>query len=125
MFCQVPVCHLNVFGNFLFFTVLCVRQGFDVDISEQFFIQSSLPRQNLNRLSNSQFFNQRKALRELKADDEVKIYPFDKGAGMVRITKTNAIEKINEQIGNTEIIKKDPTTTLARKFQTTLRRPRN
>ena len=67
-------------------------------------------------------YNQRKALRELKTDNEVKIYSFDKGAGMVRIKKTDAIDKINEQIGNTEIINKDPTPTLARKFQNTLRR---
>ena len=41
---------------------------------------------------------------------------------MVRIKKSDAIKKINEQIGNTEIINKDPTPKLARKFQATLRR---
>ena len=41
---------------------------------------------------------------------------------MVRITKSDAIEKINEQIGNTEIIDKDPTPTLASKFENTLRK---
>ena len=65
--------------------------------------------------------DQRIALKELKADDKTKIYPFDKGAGLVRIPKDEAIRKIEEQIGNTEIIKVDPTTSLARKFQSTLR----
>lgn len=50
-----------------------------------------------------------------------KIYPFDKGAGLVRIPKVDAIRKIEEQIENTEIIKVDPTTSLAMKFWSTLR----
>ena len=66
-------------------------------------------------------FNQRKALKELKTDEEIDIYPYDKGAGLVRIKRSDAIVKIEEQIGNTEIITKDPTPTLARKFQTTFR----
>ena len=64
---------------------------------------------------------QRIALKELEADEKTKIYPFDKGAGLVRIPKDEAIRKIEEQIGNTEIFKVDPTTSLARKFQSTLR----
>ena len=60
-------------------------------------------------------------LKELKTDEEIDIYPYDKGAGLVRIKRSDAIVKIEEQIGNTEIITKDPTPTLARKFQTTLR----
>lgn len=50
-----------------------------------------------------------------------KIYPFDKGAGLVRVPKVDAIRKIEEQIENTEIIKVDPTTSLAMKFWSTLR----
>ena len=65
--------------------------------------------------------NQRKALKELKADEYIDIYPYDKGAGLVRIKRPDAIAKIEEQIGNTEVITKDPTPTLARKFQATLR----
>ena len=65
--------------------------------------------------------NQRKALKELKADENIDIYPYDKGAGLVRIKRPDAIAKIEEQIGNTEVITKDPTPTLARKFQATLR----
>ena len=60
-------------------------------------------------------------MKELKADGDVKIYPYDKGAGLVRIPKPEAIRKIEEQIGSTEIIDKDPTPSLTRKFQTTLR----
>ena len=65
--------------------------------------------------------NQRKALKELKEDEEIDIYPYDKGAGLVRIKRPDAVAKIEEQIGNTEVITKDPTPTLARKFKTTLR----
>ena len=45
----------------------------------------------------------------------------DKGAGLVRVPKDEAIRKIEEQMGNTEIIKVDPTASLARKFQSTLK----
>lgn len=31
-------------------------------------------------------FNQQKALKELKADEEIDTFPYDKGAGLVRIT---------------------------------------
>ena len=65
--------------------------------------------------------SQRMALKELKADENVKIYPYDKGADLVRILKTDAIEKIEEQIGNTKIIDKELTLCLARKFQSALR----
>ena len=42
------------------------------------------------------------------------IYPFDKGAGLVRIKTNDAIKKIKVQIGDTEIIKVDPTPKFAR-----------
>ena len=51
-----------------------------------------------------------------------KIYSFDKGAGIVTIKKLDAIDKTNEQISNIDIINKNPTPTLARTFQNTLRR---
>ena len=53
---------------------------------------------------------QRKALKEIKNHEEISIYPFDKGAGLVRIKTNDAIKKIKEQIGDTEIIKVDPNT---------------
>ena len=60
-------------------------------------------------------------MKELKSDQNIKIYPYEKGAGLVRISKSNAIKKIEEQIGKTEIIEKDPIPRLARKFQSSLR----
>ena len=67
-------------------------------------------------------YSQWKALRKLKTENEVKIYLFIKDAGIVRVKKSNAIDKINGKIGKTEIINKDPTPTLAEKFQNILRR---
>ena len=66
---------------------------------------------NLNR-------KQRTALRELKNDENISIYPFDKVSGLVRIRKQDAIDKIREQIGNTNIITDDPT----KKFATDIRK---
>ena len=70
---------------------------------------------------NNLTINQRKALKELKADVYNEIYPYDKRAGLVRIKRPDAIAKIKEQNDNTEVITKDPIPTLARKFQATLR----
>jgi len=44
------------------------------------------PRNNLTTV-------QRKAIKELKSDDNIKIFPFDKGAGLVRITNESSLEK--------------------------------
>ena len=63
---------------------------------------------------------QRKALTELSKDPLIRVYPFDKGSGMVRISKEEAIRKIKEQIGDTEIIQHDPTDTFARDIRTEL-----
>ena len=63
---------------------------------------------------------QRKALKEIKNDEEISIYPFDKGAGLVRIKTNDAIKKIKEQIGDTEIIKIDPTPKFARDIRKAL-----
>ena len=64
--------------------------------------------------------NQRNALRELKSDPQISIYPFDKGTGLVRIRNEDAISKIREQIGETEIIHEDPTDAFARDIRKTL-----
>ena len=63
---------------------------------------------------------QRTAIEEIKKDKQVSIYPFDKGAGLVRIENGKAISKIKEQIGNTKIISTDPTKTFATKIRTML-----
>ena len=63
---------------------------------------------------------QRIAIKEIKNDNTIDIYPFDKGAGLVRIKREDAIRKIREQIGNTKIIDEDPTQTFATKIRTIL-----
>ena len=60
---------------------------------------------------------QRVALREIKNDPSISIYPFDKGTGFVRIRKDEAIRKIKEQIGDTDIINDDPTNSFAREIR--------
>ena len=51
---------------------------------------------------------QRRAMAEMSKDQNTRVYPFDKGTGMVRISNADAIRKIKEQIGETEIIQEDP-----------------
>ena len=63
---------------------------------------------------------QRIALKEMKNDSEISIYPFDKGAGLVRIKNDDAICKIREQIGDTELINVDPTPKFARDIRKSL-----
>ncbi|XP_065662793.1 uncharacterized protein LOC136085418 [Hydra vulgaris] len=58
--------------------------------------------QNLTR-------EQRKALKEIKENKLVDIYPFDKGNGFVRIEHEKALEKIRDQIGQTKVLSEDPT----------------
>ncbi|XP_065658640.1 uncharacterized protein LOC136083162 [Hydra vulgaris] len=65
--------------------------------------------------------DQFKALKELKSSNTISIYPFDKGSGFVRINKTDALKKIEEQLGKSKIINYDPTQKLLRKVQNTLR----
>ena len=64
--------------------------------------------------------SQRTAIKEIKNDSDIKIYPFDKGSGLVRIRNEDAITKIREQIGDTEIIDEDPTEAFARDIRKTL-----
>ena len=74
---------------------------------------SKAPTDNLSRC-------QRRALKEIREDSEVAIYPFDKGSGIVRISTEDANNKILEQIGNTKIIDEDPTQSFATKVRNTL-----
>ena len=57
---------------------------------------------------------QRQSLKEIKEDPAISIYPFDKGTGFVRIRTDDAIQKIREQIGDTDIVDSDPTDIFAR-----------
>ena len=60
---------------------------------------------------------ERNALKMITKDEKIDIYPYDKGVGLVRIEKEEAIRKIREQIGNTEIIETDPTPSFAREVR--------
>ena len=63
---------------------------------------------------------ERVALNTMKKDEKISIYPYDKGVGMVRIDKEEAIKKIREQIGDTEIINEDPTPKFAKEVRSKL-----
>lgn len=57
---------------------------------------------------------QRQSLKEMMEDPTISIYPFDKGTGLVRLKTDDAIQKIREQIGDTDIVDTDPTDNFAR-----------
>ena len=63
---------------------------------------------------------QRKAIKEIKDDPNISIYPFDKGTGLVRINNEEAINKIREQLGETEKVQRDPTDSYVKEIQTSL-----
>ena len=56
----------------------------------------------------------------MKSDVKVDYYPYDKGAGIVRIRKDDGIRKIREEIGDTEIITEDSTDFFARDIRNAL-----
>ncbi|XP_065667816.1 uncharacterized protein LOC136088087 [Hydra vulgaris] len=66
--------------------------------------------QNLTR-------EQRKALKEIKENKLVKIYPFVKGNGFVRIEHEKALERIRDQIGQTKVSSEDPIFSYALKIK--------
>jgi hypothetical protein len=72
-----------------------------------------LPKDNLSP-------DQRQALREINNDQNLRIYPFDKGTGLVRIEHEEAIRKIREQLGDTEVVQNDPTNIFAKEIRTAL-----
>ena len=57
---------------------------------------------------------------EMNDNQNVRIYPFDKGTGLVRIEHEEAISKIREQLGDTEVVQNDPTDIFAREIRTAL-----
>ena len=65
---------------------------------------------------------QQRALKEIKRDEKTLIYPFDKGPGLVRIDKDDALQKIKDQMGPTKIVSEDPTSKILGKVQRTLRK---
>ena len=65
---------------------------------------------------------QRAALKQLKNDKQMKVYPFDKGIGFALLNDIDSISKIEEQLGKSKIIDCDPTNLLTEKFQTHLQK---
>ena len=63
---------------------------------------------------------QRTALKELKSDESVDVFPFDKGAGFALIKKEDVIPKMKEQLGDAIVTNIDPTSKLLSRFQRTL-----
>ena len=61
--------------------------------------------------------SQQLALKDLKANDDVKVVPFDKGTGFAILNKSSMIEKIEEHLKEARVVEKDPTDTLRNKFQ--------
>ena len=59
-------------------------------------------------------------MRELQKNEDISVYPYDKGSGLVIIDEEKGIEKVNDQIGNTTILNTDPTTRITRKIQSKL-----
>ena len=62
---------------------------------------------------------QRTALKQLKNDEQIKVYPLDKSIGFALL---NDMDKIEEQLGKSKIIDYDPTNLLTGKFQRLLRK---
>ena len=63
---------------------------------------------------------QRIALKELKTNPSIAVYPFDKGQGFAILSKDEALKKLEEQLSKARVVDHDPTETLTRKFQKTL-----
>ena len=62
------------------------------------------------------------ALKQLKNDKQIKVYPSDKGIGFALLNDIDSISKIEEQLGKSKIIDCDPTNLLTGKFQRHLRK---
>ncbi|XP_065664446.1 uncharacterized protein LOC136086103 [Hydra vulgaris] len=73
--------------------------------------------QTKKKVNNNLTKEQRISFREIKNDETIDIYPFDKGAGFVRIEHSKALEKLREQIGPTKFISEDPTASYAAKIR--------
>ena len=78
-------------------------------------LKENKPRCNL---SKEQF----RTISVIQKDPDVDIFPFDKGNGFVRLTKAVSKVKMEEGIGTTKILPKDPTVTHMKKIQRTLLR---
>ena len=53
---------------------------------------------------------QRKALKQMRQiNNNIKVYPFDKGSGVVVLSEGDVIKKIEKQLGKAKVIDEDPT----------------
>ena len=68
------------------------------------------PKPNLTR-------EQRATIKRITSNEDIDIYPYDKGSGFVRISRTEGLEKIENEIGNTVLLQNDPTKSILGKFQ--------
>ena len=68
------------------------------------------PRLNISK-------EQMATIKNMKEDTEIDIYPFDKGNGFVRLSKEMSKTRMIEGIGQTKILKRDPTKTHLKKVQ--------
>ena len=74
---------------------------------------SKIPLKNVNKKHrNNLIIEQRNAIREIKNDINLKVYPFDKGSRFVIMKEEDTIKRIEEQMGKSNIIDFDPTTLL-------------
>ena len=53
----------------------------------------------------------------MKENEDIDIYPFDKGSGFVRISRSDAVTKIENEIVATKVLDKDPTKMILDKLQ--------
>lgn len=60
---------------------------------------------------------QMETVKKIKGNQDIDIYPYDKGSGFVRISRTDALAKIENEIGETVLVAKDPTQNILKKFQ--------
>ena len=74
-----------------------------------------------NKVKSNITKEQSQALKELTyKGNHTKVYPFDKGSGFAILDDAEATKKLEEQIGECEIVDKDPTPSIAEKFKKTL-----
>ena len=86
---------------------------------------SQILNRNLNiKLRGDLSKPQRKALVQMKNNNDTTIYPFDKGSGFVGLSEKNAMQKIEEQLGKAKIAENDPTLKFTNKIQKILCRLR-
>lgn len=81
------------------------------------FLQDTIERDVNKNHRNNLSIMERKVIREVTNDANLKVYPFDKASGFTIMKKEEVIKRIEEQIWKTNIIGYDPTATLLHNFQ--------